>query len=128
MVIDSILSEEPQPPEKYDPDIPEGLIHFIGKLLSKLPETRLQSMTEISSALQDVFVPQPKTSAGQEIIEEWPPSVASSENVVLEESDTHSFLKTAPGTVVGRTAELAFLHKRFDQSLKGARQVVFCHR
>ena len=67
-VMNSIITSEPVPPKRINPEIPVKLETIVLKALSKMPEHRFQTARDFKDALEDVLVskekgvPEPKVA------------------------------------------------------------------
>jgi tRNA A-37 threonylcarbamoyl transferase component Bud32 len=67
-VMNSIITSDPVPPKRINPEIPMKLETIVLKALSKMPEHRFQTAREFKDALEDVLVntevgvPEPKVA------------------------------------------------------------------
>lgn len=114
-VLFSHINDLPLPPHRFAPDIPEGLEALILRLLSKDPDQRPTSATEVLRALEEVerqlqAVPPPTGVPGT-------PQAAAARPPTPEPRFAQA--------LVGRERELVLLRQRVDAALRGEGSLVF---
>ena len=118
-VLFSHINDLPLPPRRFAPDIPDGLEALILRLLSKDPEHRPASASEVLRALEAVEIPlHPPLPKG-----EAPPTPPSQRGARGDLPPTPEPRFAQP--LVGREREVALLRQRVDAALRGEGSLVF---
>ncbi|MEE9202267.1 MAG: protein kinase, partial [Dehalococcoidia bacterium] len=114
-VIFSHVNDLPLPPRRFAPDIPDGLEALVLRLLSKDPEQRPASATEVLQALEDV----------ERQLQEAPPPAGVSGEPQAAAAHPPTPEPRFAQPLVGRERELSFLRGQVDAALRGEGSLVF---